>query len=250
VATQIRTWLGAALILGAAASPSSAADKVALMDSLPHVTTTGVAHLEVKPDLAVISLGVRIDKPTAQDALAETARVAKGLIDDLVSQNVAERDIRTIDLTLVAIYDEEHDDRGRVTKRTLQGYRAQDMFSVRIRNVDNAGALARRALDHGANIFNGVDFRLENAADRRIDLGGEAVRRARQQADVYARALGLTLGRVLDIGNPDQGGNGVPRARFAAAPASTPAGETPIPLAPGIIDIDASATVTFELKGP
>ena len=247
----LRIAAGSLALLAVAILPTHAEPGVTLKDSVPHVTTSGTSRIEVKPDLALITLGVQIEKPTAENALAETARLTKAIVDDLATQNIAERDIRTIDLKLVATYDEEHDANGRVTKRTLRGYRALDLLSLRIRDVDRAGAIARRALDHGANLFNGIDFQLEHAADRRIELGGDAAKRARLQAETYVHALGLSLGRVIEIESPN-GGNyaDLPNRRVLAAAAAAPTNDAPIPLAPGVVVVESTVLVTFELKAP
>ena len=99
-------------------------------------------------------------------------------------------------------------------------------------------------------MFTGINFDLEGAQARRQTLAGDAARDARRQAEAYAAGLGLSLGRVLEI-LPDTG-RAVNFRTLAATPGADNARPTalPIPLAPGLLAIDAAVTVIFELKMP
>ena len=117
--------LALTLLLLGAPHAMAAAQPVPLVASLPHITATGSAHVEVKPDLATINLGVAIERPTPEEALTEGARLIKAVFDTLRANGIVDRDVHTTTLDLTPLYDEERNDRGQVLKRTLRGYRAQ-----------------------------------------------------------------------------------------------------------------------------
>ena len=228
------------------------ADGAGLKASVPHVTVVGNAHAEIVPNLATIFLGVEDEEPTADAALGKTTQAAKAVMDDLRAQGVEEKDIRTTSLDLSKVYDDQRDSSGRVGKRIFRSYRAQNMFSVHVRDVGKAGALARRAFDHGANTFNGIIYDSDAVKQKQLELQGEAAKDARANAESYAGALGLTLGRAIEIAAPNYSGPGV----MAAAPmrkvsfAAAQAADVDIPLAPGTLTLQASISVTWELKAP
>jgi uncharacterized protein len=117
-------------------------------DRAPTVSVVGEAEAEVKPDIAILTLSITIEKPTAADAAAESARVARATIDALKAGGVAEPDIRTVGLS---IYPEISGAGSQ--KRSVAGYQANDSLSVRVRAIDKAGGgggRGGRALPGGA----------------------------------------------------------------------------------------------------
>ena len=100
---------------------------------MPSITTNGVASTEVVPDIATISLGVETERPKAADAARDNALAAQAIVGEIKAQGIEARDIKTLSVTLSPVYDEDRDDNGHVTKRTLRGYMAHNSLSVRIR---------------------------------------------------------------------------------------------------------------------
>lgn len=229
------------------ATGASAQQMTLTKDSLPQITTTGTARATDKPDQATIFLGVRIEKPTAKEAADEASKASKTFLADLRGQGITDADIRTQQSQIAPIYDQERAPNGNMTRKQ-RGFMAVQTFSVKVRDVAKAGDIARRAVQNGANIFNGVHFELANPQARRIALGAEAAKAAKAEAEAYANAMGLKLGRIMVIQRPD-----VEAPRYAAAPAmrmqaaDAGGGETPIPLEPGVVESEATMSVTWEL---
>ncbi|MGB7125614.1 MAG: SIMPL domain-containing protein [Methylovirgula sp.] len=71
--------------------PGAAVAQAALKDSVPHVTVVGRASTEVVPDIAVLSLAVVTEKPTAKEAAAENAQAAQALVDEIKAQGIDAR---------------------------------------------------------------------------------------------------------------------------------------------------------------
>lgn len=216
----------------------------ALKETVPAITVTGHAATEVLPDIAILSLAVMTERPTAEAAAAQNAKAAQAVIDDLKSQGIAEKDIKTDSVTLMPVYDEQHDGGGRVTKRVLRGYQARNGLTVRIHAIDKAGMIASRLVDKGANEFQGISFDSDHKQEAYDRLRGEAVKDALRQAKAYVAPLGLHLGRVLEIlpvGSP------MPRPYFKAAAMLGRSEAANIPVQPGTLPLDAQVQVTWEL---
>ncbi|MDT2019683.1 SIMPL domain-containing protein [Methylocella sp. CPCC 101449] len=231
----------------AIATGASAQQMTLTKDSLPQITTTGTARATDKPDQATIYLGIRVEKPTAKEAADEASKASKSFLSDLRGQGVTDADIKTQQSQVAPIFDQERAPNGNMIRKQ-RGFMAMQSFSVRVRDVAKAGDVARRALQNGANIFNGVNFELANPKARRIALGAEAAKVARTEAEAYANAMGLKLGRIMMM-QPADGG-----PHYAAAPAAMRmkadaggAEETPIPLEPGEVETEAAMSVTWEL---
>jgi uncharacterized protein YggE len=221
-----------------------AQEAISLKDTVPSITTTGEASVEVVPDIATISLGVETERPTAAAAANENARAAQAVIAGMKAQGIDGRDIKTLGVTITPVYDEATDANGRVTKRTLRGYQAQNDLSVRVRQIEAAGALARQWIEKGANNFGGVEFDYDQKEAKYDALRGEAVRDALRKANSYANGLGIRLGRVLEIGSPGQGPG--PRPMVMARAAKND-GAAAIPIEPGVQTLRVEVQVSWEL---
>jgi len=173
------------------------------LGDIPHITITGVASVEVVPDIAEISLGVSTEKPRAVDAANETARIAHDIVEAAKAQGVESRDIRTQSVTLAQTFDNVNDSNGRYTGRKPRGFSASNVIVLRVRALDKAGALAQSLIDKGATQFNGISFSVEHPERVMDTLLASAVRDAKRQAEIVAQAAGVKLGRVLLIERPE-----------------------------------------------
>ncbi len=132
--------------LGATEYSAGPTSSVPLKNSVPSITTNGVASTEVVPDIATISLGVDTERPKAADAARDNALAAQAIVGEIKAQGIEARDIKTLSVTLSPVYDEVHDANGYVTKRTLRGYIAQQ-FLERADQRDRKGRCPGGAID-------------------------------------------------------------------------------------------------------
>jgi uncharacterized protein YggE len=234
-----------ALLIGMQFSTARSQQVLSLKDTVPSITTTGIASTEVIPDIATISLGVDTERPNAADAAQENARAAQAVVGEIKAQGIEARDIKTLSITLSPVYDEIPDANGRI-KRTLRGYIARNSLSVRIRDITKAGVLARQLMDKGANSIDGIDFDYSQKEAKYDGLRGDAVRDALRKANGYVNGLGIKLGRALEIATQPPGPVPVgmsPRV-LAAAPREASAA---IPIEPGVETLRTEVQVTWEL---
>jgi uncharacterized protein len=234
------------LPMGACAARAQQQFYPVLKDSVPSITTTGVASTDVVPDIATISLGVDTERPNAADAARENARAAQTLVGEIKAQGIEARDIKTTSITLSPVYDETTEANGRV-KRSFRGYTAHDSLSVRLRDVAKAGSLASQLMDKGANSFEGIEFDFSQKEAKYDVLRGDAVRDALRKANSYVNGLGIRLGRILEIATqpPEPAAAGMaPRRLAAAAPRDAAAA---IPMEPGVQTLRTEVQVTWEL---
>jgi uncharacterized protein YggE len=230
-------------------SEGSAAQEIGvpLKYSVPSLTVTGTASTDVLPNLAIISLGVVTERPKAQEAATENAKIAQSLVAVIKGQGIEARDIRTVSVTLTPVYDEASDPEGRMNKRTLRGYSARNELSVRVRDIEKAGVLARQFLDNGANSFNGISFEYDQAEQKYDGLRADAARDALRKAKIYVNALGLRLGRILEIAPPsNRPMMPAPAVKAFAQPQADRAGVA-VPVEPGFQTLTSEVQVVWEL---
>jgi uncharacterized protein YggE len=219
---------------------------LSLKDSVPTVTTNGVASTEVVPDIAIISLGVDTERPKAADAARDNARAAQAIVDEIKAQGIEAKDIKTLSVTLSPVYDEVQVQNANsyVTKQKLRGYIAHNSLSVRVREIGKAGVLAGQLMDKGANSFEGIAFDYVQKEAKYDALRGDAVRDALRKANSYVNGLGLKLGRVLEIATqapyPVPGGMPLQKSSFKREAAA-------VPVEPGSEVLRTEVQVTWEV---
>jgi uncharacterized protein YggE len=131
----------------------------------------------------------------------------------------------------------------------IVGYNATNNVSVRQRDLKNFGAVIDTLAAAGANQINGPMFQMDNAEPALNEARLDAVKTARERAELYANATGLRIVRILSI---TEGGGyyGPPPVAFLAQERSgsaAPPPPPPAPVQPGELQQTASVTVLYEL---
>jgi uncharacterized protein len=189
-------WAIAGLIMGLAVAltlPTIAQESTPPDAASPDrtVSTNGVAIVRSAPDEALLTLGVRTDATTAEEAMDANARQMADVIAALLDSGLDQDDLATASITLYPRWDE--------TGLAVDGFTAENQVTATIRALDRVGAIIDRGVAAGANLTNGITFRISNqndAADRAL---AEAVADARRKAELLATAAGVDLGTVVSI---------------------------------------------------
>lgn len=233
---MIRTLM-TALALAAVAAPAAAQQSQPLTGTRLDVVATGEANRV--PDLVRINAGVATLAPTATEAIRQNAERMESVRATLRRAGVAERDIQTSSISL-------YPDWRHLENRTpeLIGYRAQNQVSVRFRDIANSGRILDALVAAGANEINGPMFMIERPEEALDEARTKAIDTARRRADLYARALGMRVVRILSVSEAGMGYMPPPQPvmmREMAAQASTD-------IVPGEQTLNVSVTVSFELQ--
>ena len=236
---MFRSMMMAGLLI-AAAAPAAAqpAQVVPVSGTRLDVVATGEANRV--PDIVRINAGVMTQAPTASEAIRQNAQKMESLNAALRRAGVADRDIQTSSINL-------HPDWRHVENGTpeLIGYRANNQVSVRFRDIRNAGRILDALVAAGANQIDGPMFMIERPEEGLDEARQLALRNARARADLYARALGMRVKRILSVSEAGMGYMPpqpvMMRAMDAAQAASTQ-------IVPGEQTLATSLTVSFELE--
>jgi hypothetical protein len=195
------------------------------------------------PDLATIRAGVVAQGATAAQALADNARSMDRVLAALRRAGVLPRDVATATVSLQPQYRYADNQPPAIT-----GYQATNSVAVRFRDVAKSGAILDALVAQGANQIDGPSLSVSEPDAALDEARTDAVKRARARAELYARAAGLRVARIVSIGEAgqDAGGPDRPPIVFARAMAADSA-RAPTAIAAGEKDITATLQVRFLL---
>lgn len=201
------------------------------------VQVSGTGEIQVKPDMAVVWLGVQTEAESAQEALRQNNTQMQTLMSDLEDADIPAENIQTQTIRLSPRY--EFDNTGE--NRALVGYTASNVLEVRTENLEELGTLLDRSVEAGANTIENIRFEI-SASDYLTDQAREsAVQNARHKAEQLAEFTGATLGQVLEI--QESSSTPGPVVRQMEAPAEAAA----VPISPGSLNITVQVQVTWSL---
>jgi uncharacterized protein len=196
------------------------------------ITVTATGHVRAVPDEAEFSLGITTKGQTAREALAANSARMRELIEALKGVGVADRDMQTQDVSVGANYEADGKE---------GGYSARNSLSVRITELDRAGAILDVASRAGANEVYGPSLTRSDREGLETRALKDAVANARKRAEALAEATGVSLGDVTAISEQSQPDGPV------WAMAERAAADSKVPIEPGREEITASVTVTFAI---
>jgi len=197
----MKTFLRAgvlALLLAAGAAPAALAQAAPpAADTMFRATTLNLAaygEVNAAPDMASISLGVTTQARTAADAMqANAARMAQ-VMAALKKAGIAAKDIQTSGLNLNPQYVYEQNVPPRLT-----GYQASNQVAVIVHDLARLGAAVDATVTAGANQVNGISFGLNEPTASENAAREAAVKALQAKADLYAKATGYRVGRLVSL---------------------------------------------------
>lgn len=205
------------------------------------IVVTGVGEASAKPDMAIVSIGVETEGKTAADALRTNGESMRATMDRLKRNGVADKDMQTQNLSVNPRYNYNENR----TSPEIIGYVATNMLSVKLRNLDRAGAVIDSAVGTGANNLGGVSFGFADDKPLLNEARKAAVKSAREKAALYAEAAGVSLGSIVQI----QDGYSLtppPQPYMAARAMTAEAKATPV--AAGESTVTANVTLVYEIR--
>lgn len=205
------------------------------------IEVTGEGAVSAAPDFARVTLGVTTAGKDAGDAMAANARSASALVTLIKSEGVAPADIRTSAISISPIFSQPSP--GQAREPAITGYSVSNDVTVIVRDIPRLGALIDKAVGAGANAIYGIAYG-ENDPGALLDKARPlAVADARRKAEIYAKAGGTQIGRLMVL--TEEAGPQSPVAFSARA--YTPGGAATTPIEAGEDKLRVTITARFEL---
>lgn len=191
------------------------------------------------PDIATIRAGVVTQADQAASALSANSTRMNAVLAALKKAGVADRDIQTSNISLNPSYRYGDNQPPKIT-----GYQATNTVTIRFRDVKRSGAILDALVAQGANQIQGPDLSVDDIESAQDQARQDAVAMARKRADLYAKAAGLSVDRILSI--RENGMSSPPRPMMVSMRAESAKDSTQ--LSPGEQDVNVNIDVRFLLK--
>jgi uncharacterized protein YggE len=230
--------IAAAIPAAPAAAQTSGQVTQAITGTRLDISATG--EVTRVPDLAIISAGVVARASTAAAALQETADKMDRVFAALKRAGIADRDIQTTTISLNPEYRYPENQAPQ-----LVGYTASNQVTVRFRDIRRSGKILDALVAEGANQINGPTMTIEHPEQALDEARARAVATGRARADVYARALGMQVVRVVSI---SEGGGYYAPPPPPPAPMMATAERAYTKIEPGEQKLQVSLSMVFELR--
>jgi hypothetical protein len=233
-----------ALILAGSAAAAMAQDPAAppaAADSLFRATTFTLSaggETAVAPDMATISLGVTTEALTAGEALKANGARMNQVIAALKKGGIAAKDIQTSGLNINPQYVYKEGEAPRLT-----GYQVSNQVTVVVRDLTKVGEAVDATVNAGANTVGGIAFGLSNPDAAEDAARADAVKALQHKADLYARATGYRVVRLVTL---SEGGGYTPQPPMPMAARGFAAMEKTA-VEPGELKVRIEISATYEV---
>ena len=239
-----KALFAAAMLAGAAAiaAPAAAQDVAVVRPAIgTRLDISATGTVSRVPDLAIISAGVVTKSPTATGAIADNATRMERVRAALKRAGIADKDIQTSSINLNPDYRYDNNQ-----PPVLTGYQASNNVSVKFRDIRNSGKILDALVAEGANQINGPSLTIDKPEGAYDEARVKAIAAGRARAELYARALGMHVVRLVSV---SEGGGNTPRPPMPMvmmATKSERAADTSID--PGSQDLEITLAMSFDLQ--
>lgn len=230
--------VGALAVPGAALAQATPVAVQAIGGTRLEINATGEATRV--PDVAVITAGVVTRATSARAALEQNAGRMERVRAELKRAGIADRDIQTSNISLNPEYRYAENQPPRLT-----GYTASNQVNVRFHDIAKSGDILDALVAQGANSINGPSLTIDKPEEALDEARTKALAMGRARAELYARALGMRVVRLVSVS--ESGGNyPVPPPMPVMMEARAQGAATKID--PGEQKLSVSLGMVFELR--
>lgn len=238
-------------------------------------TVTGEGRVNIKPDVAVISLGVNSNAKTVKQAQESMNKVINQVTQELKKLGIKDEDIKTVNYNIYPEYDYsgkpvplgakeaisvrpigpgpvENTDTSEPEKivdinqnQKITGYSANTNLSIKVRDSEKVNQVIDIATAAGANQVGGITFDVDDREKAESEARIKAVSDAKKKAQESAKVAGLKLGKVVNYYENFNTPLYDDRVNYAAEGRGGGGGTE---IQPGSMEVVISATLTYEVK--
>jgi uncharacterized protein YggE len=213
----------------------------------PRIVVTGEGQAASAPDMALVSMVVLQEKPTAREALTANNEAMAKVLDAMKKAGIAERDLQTSGFNIEPryVYPDNKDNTQPPEAPKIVGYAVSNSLTVRVRDLKKVGDILDQSVTLGVNQGGNLIFTNDKPEAIVEEARKNAVANAMAKAKTLTEAAGVGLGKVLEISEQSYSPRPMPMGQakmMAAAPADS------VPVAAGENTYNVNVNVTFELK--
>lgn len=239
-----RTLL-AALLLGAVSLPAAADAQTTVAQLQPisgtRLDVSATGEVTRVPDVAIISTGVVTRAQSATAAIQQNAARMERVRTALRRAGIEDKDIQTSSINLNPDYVYQQN-----KPPVLSGYTASNQLSVRFRDIAETGKILDALVSEGANQISGPMLTIDKPDEALDEARSRAIAVGRARAELYARALGMRVVRLLSVS--EGGGNYPVPPPMPVMAMEARGGAADSKIDPGEQKVQVSVNMSFELQ--
>ncbi|MDR1600737.1 MAG: SIMPL domain-containing protein [Oscillospiraceae bacterium] len=218
----------------AAAFPALAEDS--------RLSVNGTSIVSLEPDYAKITAGYAAENKDIRVARDETAIKMDGIIASLRTLGIEDKDVVTSSFSVDSVYD--------YTKNyaVVVGYRVNSSVTITVRDIDQVASVINAVFEAGSNQSYGLEFRSSKEGEVYREALKDAIKAAAEKARLMADAAGVTLGKLVSMGESLNAY--APSPIYANARAEMDSIEAKglgNSVMAGMLEISANVSLTYEL---
>ncbi|HLF25473.1 MAG TPA: SIMPL domain-containing protein [Anaerolineae bacterium] len=206
------------------------------------VTVVGSGSASAAPNLATAQIGVDTQAASPEEATSQNETQMQAVLAALQEAGIAEEDIQTAYYNL---YAEQRYEPGSGAPTGEFTYRVSNSVSVKLRDLDQVGAILSDAVTAGANNISGVFFSIEDTTALQAEAREKAIADARTRAQSLAQLSGVELGEIVVVSEVITGGPGPIIYDRGAAGLGGGGGA---PIQPGQLEVSMQVQVSFAIE--
>ena len=233
------------------------------------IRVSGTGAVTGVPDVAVITLGVEVLEDTASEARARAAQAMNGVMTALTKAGVSPEDIRTSNFNIsprhqgveVQWCEDDEKSAGIASpgallsgcysswENRLTGYTASNRATVKVRKVQEAGAVIDRVTETAGDLvrIHGVRFDIDDPTPLQDEAMTEAVADMRRKAELLAEESGVALGRLVYITEDSSSPQKI-QPVYALEGMAMAAPDAPTPISGGRMEFTASVQGVYLIE--
>ncbi|MCY6371143.1 SIMPL domain-containing protein [Clostridium ganghwense] len=196
----------------------------------------GKGRITLKPDTAVIYLGILTENKDLEKAQKENAIRTNRVIDVLKDLGISEDSIETLSYDIKKTYDYIDG------KKSFRGYEVKNSLKITVTNLEIVGEVIDTAVESGANIVEKIVFTISNPEIYYVKALNLAVENAVKKSLSIGKTLKIRVNRVpIKITEESY----APRLDLEYTPFDGVAATKSTPIQPRELEITAKVQVIF-----
>lgn len=207
------------------------------------ITVLGTGAVTIKPDSAMVNLGVQTLSENVSEAVNDNAAKVTRILDGLEQLGLNKE--KNMSVNGYSIYR----DYSRSDSREKDRYWVSNNLNIIVQDLSLVGKVIDTAASLGANQMNGIDFSVKKPEDAVRQARELAVQRAREKAELLAKQSGVKVGGVWAM--EEIGDTGAPSVRYERAAMADGAvlnAKMSTPIHAGDQTISISVRVVYEIQ--
>jgi hypothetical protein len=212
-------------------------------------TVQGKASKYVAPDTLNISLSTVVKDESARKVQSEASEIVTDVVGALKELGIEEKDIRTGNYRISPEYKYDSE----TGEQSIYGYSTTITVEIKTDQKDLASDILDTVTENGINQVNSVSFSLEKVDEIKEELKLDAIEKAKENAQVQAKAAGLNLGKVVDLSAGDvyhpyyEKGYGFGESEVMVDEVA-PSEPISVPVNEGEMEVEVEVTLVYEIK--